>query len=121
MSAHRYHLHIVNSSTPKHRLGYIEYVMECSIRSDGVPKELAMGYVPRYKVGYGAFRSGKETEMSNTKTQHTPKYTRYLVTAVYADVTVYERHSMFSPSIERVTEQLREVYCDADSLTVERM
>ena len=47
------------------------------------------------------------------------KYTRYLVTAVYADVTVYERHSMFSPSIERVTEQLHEVYCDADSLTVE--
>ena len=47
------------------------------------------------------------------------KYTRYLVTAVYADVTVYERHSMFSPSIERVTKQLHEVYCDADSLTVE--
>ena len=47
------------------------------------------------------------------------KYTRYLVTAVYADVTVYERHSMFSPSIEYVTKQLREVYCAADSLTVE--
>ena len=45
--------------------------------------------------------------------------TRYLVTAVYADVTVYERHSMFSPSIERVTKQLREVYPAADSLTVE--
>ena len=43
----------------------------------------------------------------------------YLVTAVYADVTVYERHSMFSPSIEHVTKQLREVYCAADSLTVE--
>ena len=47
------------------------------------------------------------------------KFTRYLVTAVYADVTVYERHSMFSPSIEHVTKQLREVYCAADSLTVE--
>ena len=47
------------------------------------------------------------------------KFTRYLVTAVYADVAVYERHSVFSPSIERATKQLREVYIDADSFTVE--
>ena len=47
------------------------------------------------------------------------KFTRYLVTAVYADVAVYERHSVFNPSIECVTKQLREVYPDADSLTVE--
>ena len=47
------------------------------------------------------------------------KFTRYLVTAVYADVAVYERHSVFSPSIECVTKQLREAYPNADSLTVE--